>query len=367
MVVASSDGVRDDLVNLDGGRESVSPSGFRRASFKSVLVFLTAVAHRSFGGRLSRPGVDWLLMNEDGSLCDPHGTPIVREDAHPDISWGTSDLFREGAPLEPFFSFMLGSAGLGWFQSPAAGYEDPAFGLLVAKGVRVTNAHVNSLPIAEFVMRSVLDEFQDDVRWRHQALERRWQIHDWREVSGSTWVIVGLGGIGTEVAHRARAFGVRVIGSRLHPSPSDPTEQTVTPDQLDQVIGLADVVVLAAPATPETENLVNADFLSRLKPGSMLVNVARGTLVDDDALLESLDSGRLSAAVLDVFRTEPLPDDHPFWSHPSIRITPHNAAGGIGRFERQAQLFKENLDRYLDGRPMLNDVTDAIAGSTAHP
>jgi glyoxylate/hydroxypyruvate reductase A len=154
---------------------------------------------------------------------------------------------------------------------------------------------------------------------------------------------------------------VRVIGCRRHPSPEDPTERTVTPDQLDQALGLADVVVLAAPATPETDNLVDADFLGRTKPGCLLVNVARGTLIDDDALIASLDSGHLSAAVLDVFRTEPLPGDHPFWSHPSIRITPHNAAGGVGRFQRQADLFKENLDRYLEGRPMVNDATDAIA------
>jgi phosphoglycerate dehydrogenase-like enzyme len=316
---------------------------------------------------LSRPGVDWLLMNEDGSLSDPHGTSIAREDAHPDIAWGTSDLFREGAPLVPFFSFMLESVGLGWFQSPGAGYEDPAFAALVANGIRITNAHVNSVPIAEFVMRSVLDEFQDAADWRDQALGRRWLIHDWREVSGSTWLIVGLGGIGTEVAHRARAFDARVIGCRRHPSPTDPTERTVTPDQLDGVIGLADVVVLAAPATPETASLVDADFLGRMKPGGLLVNVARGTLVDDDALIESLDSGRLSAAVLDVFRTEPLPTDHPFWSHPSIRVTPHNAAGGVGRLQRQAELFKENLDRYLDGRPLLNEVTDAISSRPDAP
>jgi len=326
-----------------------------------MQVLLTAVAYESFGAQISRSGVDWLVMKGDGTLSDPHGVPKDRADAHPEIAWGTSDLFREGAPLVPFFAFMLESAGLAWFQSPAAGYDNPEFGMLVDKGVRVTIAHVNSLPIAEFVMRSVLDEFQEAAQWRDLALERRWKIHDWREVSGSTWVIVGLGGIGAEVARRAQAFGVRVIGCRRHPSPDDPTERTVTPDQLDQVLGLADVVVLAAPATPETDNLVDADFLSRTKPGSLLVNVARGTLIDDNALIASLDSGHLSMAILDVFRTEPLPEDHPFWSHPSVRVTPHNAAGGVGRFQRQADLFRENLDRYLDGRPMLNDVTDAIA------
>jgi phosphoglycerate dehydrogenase-like enzyme len=328
-----------------------------------MQVLLTAVAYESFGAQISRSGVDWLVIKGDGTLSDPHGAPKDQADAHPEIAWGTSDLFREGAPLVPFFAFMLGSAGLAWFQSPAAGYDNPEFRMLVDNGVRVTNAHVNSLPIAEFVMRSVLDEFQEAAQWRDLALERRWRIHDWREVSGSTWVIVGLGGIGTEVARRAQAFGVRVIGCRRHPSPDDPTERTVTPDHLDQVLGLADVVILAAPATLETDNLVDANFLSRTKPGSVLVNVARGALVDDDALIASLDSGHLSMAILDVFRTEPLPGDHPFWSHPSIRVTPHNAAGGLGRFQRQADLFSENLDRYLDGRPMLNDVTDAIAGA----
>ena len=326
-----------------------------------MLVLLTAVAHRSFGARLNRPEVDWLLMEEDGSLHDQPGTGIAREDAHPDIAWGTSDLFREGAPLVAFFSLMLESPGLAWFQSPAAGYEDPVFRAMVANGVRITNAHVNSLPIAEFVMRAVLDEFQEAAQWRNQALGRVWRIHDWREVSGSTWVIIGLGGIGTEVARRAQAFGARVIGCRRHPSPTDPTERSVTPDQLDQVIGLGDVVVLSAPATSETVDLVDAAFLARMKHGSVLVNVARGTLVDDDALIESLDSGRLSAAILDVFRTEPLPEDHPFWVHPSIRITPHNAAGGVGRLARQAELFKENLDRYLDGRPLQGEVTAAIS------
>jgi phosphoglycerate dehydrogenase-like enzyme len=326
-----------------------------------MQVVLTAVAYESFGAQISRSGVDWLVMNGDGTLSDSHGAPKRWADAHPEVAWGTSDLFREGAPLVPFFAFMLEGAGLAWLQSPTAGYDNPEFRMLVDKGVRVTNAHVNSLPIAEFVMRSVLDEFQEAAQWRDLALERRWKIHDWREVSGSTWLIVGLGGIGAEVARRAQAFGVRVIGCRRHPSHEDPTERTVTPDELDQVLGLADVVVLAAPATPETDNLVDADFLRRTKPGSLLVNVARGTLIDDKALIASLDSGHLSIAILDVFRTEPLPVDHPFWSHPSVRVTPHNAAGGVGRFQRQADLFGENLDRYLGGRPMLNDVTDAIA------
>ena len=324
---------------------------------------ITAPAHAAFGPRLERDAVDWLILGDDGGLRDVLGSAVAPSDGEPDIAWGTSDLFREGAPLAPFFSLMLRSSALRWFQSPAAGYDDDVFRTLAAHGVTITNAHVNSIPIAEFVMRSVLDEFQEAWRWREQAPTRGWRIHDWREVSGTTWVIVGLGGIGTEVALRARAFGARVIGCRRQPSPSDPTDGTVTPDQLHTVLGLADVIVLAAPATPETTDLVDAAFLALMPAESLLVNVARGALVDERALLESLDSGHLRAAILDVFREEPMPPDHPFWTHPSVRVTPHNAAGGIGRLRRQADLFGENLDRYLRRQPLLHDVTDAILAS----
>jgi len=126
------------------------------------------------------------------------------------------------------------------------------------------------------------------------------------------------------------------------------------------VIGEADVVVLAAPATPATVDLVDASFLAGLKQNCVLVNVSRGTLVDEDALVAGFDSGRPAVAVLDVFRTEPLPDAHPFWSHPSVRVTPHNAAGGVGRLQRQAELFAANLDRYLAGDPLLNDITEEL-------
>ncbi len=321
---------------------------------------LTAVAHDTYGSRLQRDEVEWLILDDDGSIKDSLGAVVAPDVVDPEIAWGTSDLFREGAPLRRFFSVMLKSPGLRWFQSPAAGYDDEVFKSLADRGVRITNAHVNSLPIAEFVMRAVLDEFQEASTWRDLAQSRNWRIHDWREVSGTTWVIVGLGGIGTAVALRARAFGAHVIGCRRHPSPTDPADRTVTPDDLHSVLGLADVVVLAAPATPETTNLVDARFLAQMRPNSLLVNVARGVLVDEQALLESLDSGHLYAAILDVFREEPLPADHPFWSHRSVRVTPHNAAGGIGRLSRQADLFAENLDRYLRHQPLLHDVTHAI-------
>lgn len=301
-----------------------------------------------------------MTLEADGALRDEHGTAVDAVDAHPEVAWGTSDLYRAGAPIGAFFELLLQLDSLRWFQSPAAGFDAPVFARLAAGGVRITNAHVNSLPIAEFVMRAVLDEFQGAGQWRSLADRQQWVIHDWREVSGSTWLVVGLGGIGSAVATRARAFGATVIGSRRTPSADDPTDRTVTPDRLHDVVGEADVVVLAAPATPSTVGMVDADFLDLMKTDSVLVNVARGQLVDEDALLASLDQGRPGVAVLDVFQTEPLPPGHPFWTHRAVRVTPHNAAGGVGRLERQADLFATNLDRYLAGQPLVNDITDEV-------
>lgn len=332
-----------------------------------MLVLLTSVARDSFGRQLARPGLEWLTLEQDGTLRDGSGELVGWDAARPEVAWGTSDLFREGAPIGAFFRSLPTLGSLRWFQSPAAGFDAPVFSRLAAGGVRITNAHVNSLPIAEFVMRAVLDEFQQAREWRRLAEGRSWRIHDWREVSGTTWLVIGLGGIGSAVAVRARAFGAKVIGCRRRPSPDDPTDRTVTPDQLLEEVGGADVVVLAAPATPGTPgttNLVDTELLSRMKEGSVLVNVGRGTLVDEDALLVALGRGIPAAAVLDVFHTEPLPDDHPFWTHPSVRVTPHNSAGGMGRLQRQADLFAENLDRYRAGQPLLHDVTDEILASS---
>lgn len=328
-------------------------------------VLLTAWAYDRYWSDLARPHLEALVMERDGTLRRASGDPVAREAAAPEIAWGTSDLFQEGAPLRAFFGLIRRCPSLRWFQSPAAGFDHPVFTELASRGVRVTNAHVNGIPIAEFVMRAVLDHFQRAELWRQGQAEHRWSTHDFREVSGTTWLVVGLGSIGGGIARRARPFGVTVIGCRRHPSPDDPADEVVRPEALPMVVGQADVVVLCAPATAETTGLVDAPFLRAMKPGSVIVNVARGSLVDEAALLDALDRGVPEAAILDVFATEPLPIDHPFWTHPAVVATPHNAAGGTGRHRRQAELFSENLGRFLAGRDLLNDVTHEAAGAAA--
>ena len=326
----------------------------------TVQVLLTSVAHGRFWERVSRDGVQPLIMEKDGTLRTEAGDTVERADASPEVAWGTSDLYAAGAPMRPFLGLIRRAPSMRWFQSPAAGYDAPIFAELARRGVRVTIAHVNGIPIAEFVMRAVLDHFQQAHQWRQAQEARAWAIHDWREVSGSTWLVIGLGSIGGGVARRAKAFGATVIGCRRTAGPSEPCDRTVPLAEIGTVLGDADVVVVCVPATPDTVGLVDESFLRSMKPGSLLVNVARGSLVDEEALLGALDRGVPEAAILDVFSEEPLPAEHPFWSHQRVTVTAHNAAGGTGRHIRQAELFGLNLDLYLRDQPLHNDITDKL-------
>jgi phosphoglycerate dehydrogenase-like enzyme len=326
----------------------------------AVRVLLTAVAHERYWNRFDRRGLEPLIFDGDGQIRVKGGLHIERDTADPEVAWGTSDLYFDGAPLRPYFGFLRRCAALRWFQSAGAGFDAPLFTELAGRGVRISNAHVNSRPIAEYILRAVLDHFQRADLWRADQTAAEWRTHDFREVHGSTWLIVGLGAIGSDIARLARAFGATTIGCRRHPSGEELVDRTVRPDELSGVIGLADVVVLAAAANASNRGLVDGSFLAAMKPRSVLVNVSRGSLVDEDALLAALDQGVPEAAILDVFRTEPLPVDHPLWRHPGVRVTAHNAAKGAGRYQRQADLFAQNLERYLAGRPLINDVTSEI-------
>ena len=320
-----------------------------------MRVLLTATAHERFGGRLP-DHVEPVVMQADGTLAGG----VAWEDSAVEVAWPTADLFEPEAPLRPFFAFLLQSTTLRWIQSPAAGVDAPVFAQLVRKGIRLTTSHVTDIPISEYVLRSVLDHYQQPAAWQASSAARAWNRHDFREVHGTTWLIIGLGSIGGATAVRARAFGATVVGVRRTPTGDEPVDRMVTPDRVLDVVGEADVVVLAAPSSAETRHLVDATFLAAMKPRSLLVNIARGALVDEAALVEALDRGTtLEAAVLDVTATEPLPPDSPLWDLPAITITPHDAAGGTGRFERAADLFLENLRRYEAGEPLRHEVTAA--------
>jgi phosphoglycerate dehydrogenase-like enzyme len=321
-------------------------------------VLLTEVAFARDGERLraAAPEVRWLRMDGEGVLRRD-GVEVPREEAAPEVAWGTGDLFDDG-PMRPFLGLVARAPSLRWFASPAAGFENPYFGELVRKGLRVTTSHASSPSIAEYVLRAVLDAFQGAEQWRRAQAEGEWRAHDrHREVAGSTWLVIGLGAIGTEVARRARALGATVIGVRRSPTGDEPVDEVRTPDGVLEALPRAHAVVLSAPATPATHHLVDAGFLAAMKPRSVLVNVARGDLVDEAALVTALDTGAPGLAVLDVTSTEPLPPESPLWTHPQVVLTPHSSGRGLGRFDRAVDEFLDNLARYRRGEPLRSELT----------
>ncbi|MEA3075174.1 MAG: hypothetical protein QOF60_82 [Actinomycetota bacterium] len=328
-----------------------------------MRILVTETAAREFGERVVAAGgrgAELVVMAGDGSL-HAGGETLTWEEADVEVAWPTADLFADGAPLRPFFGFLIRHEPLKWVQSPAAGFDNPVFATIVRNGKRLTTSHATDIPIAEYVIRAVLDHYQRPEVWQASSADKAWRRHDFREVHGSTWMVIGLGSIGTAVASRAQAFGAKVIGVRRSPATGgEPIDEMITPAAITGRLGEADVVVLSAPSTPETAHLVDDEFLAAMKPASLLVNIARGALVDEAALVAALDRATtIEHAVLDVTEVEPLPADSPLWGHAKVTITPHDAAGGTGRFARAADIFVENLRRYLEGVPLRNEVTEA--------
>ncbi|HVX17242.1 MAG TPA: D-2-hydroxyacid dehydrogenase [Acidimicrobiales bacterium] len=324
-------------------------------------VLISELAAARFGDRIRAvaPDIRLLRMQDDASLVDDDGCVVARDDAAPDIAWLTSDLFDEGGPIRKFMGMVRYGTSLKWFQSSAAGTDEPVFAEVVRRGTRLTTSHVNYVSISEYVIRAALDHFQQAERWRAAQAAGEWRVHQFREVRGTTWLVVGLGAIGGAVAERARVFGAEVIGVRRHPQPGDPVDRAVGLAEVHTVLGEVDVVVLSVPANSTTAGLVDARFLAAMKPGSLLVNVGRGAVVDEDALHAALDRGVPARAALDVMAVEPVPADSWMWTHPRLVLTPHNSASGDGRRVRAAELFCENLRRYQAGEPLLHEVTEA--------
>jgi phosphoglycerate dehydrogenase-like enzyme len=328
-----------------------------------VKALVTETAGRLLDERAGRidARVEQVRMHRDGRL-EIGGREVESNQVHAEVACATGDLFFRGGAA-PWFELLLSLESLRWFQSPAAGYL-PLYDRLFERGARVTSAHVNAIPIAEYVIQAVLARFQRADEWAAARPAHEWRPHEFREVFGTTWLVIGVGSIGSAVAERARALGAHVLGHRRRPTGREPVHEMLSREALLHELPRCDVVVLAAPATPETTGLVDERFLAAMRPGSVLVNVARGALVDEAALLAALDRGRPEAAILDVFATEPLPADSPFWDHPRLVLTPHSSAGGLARHGRVVDLFVENLERYSKGEPLLHEVRPATGEGT---
>jgi glyoxylate/hydroxypyruvate reductase len=271
---------------------------------------------------------------------------------------GAEILFDFG-PLE-LAPTLAARERLRWVQGTSAGVGRfvERIGLLDSDVVVTTASGVHARPLAEFALLAMLMFGKNTLHLTRQQREHRWERHADEEVRGKLVCVVGLGKIGREVASLARALDARVVGVVRDPAGREAeelgVERLVSTADVDELLPEADVVVLATPHTPETHHLLDARRLALLRPTAILVNVARGDVVDEPALVDALRGGRLRGAALDVFEREPLPPDSPLWDLPNVFVSPHSASTVAAENERIVELFCRNLRAFLDGAPMVN-------------
>jgi phosphoglycerate dehydrogenase-like enzyme len=328
-------------------------------------LLLTEPTFARLQAELKTQAVDCIVMGDDGVLRQD-GRVITADQAPPDCGYMSNELFNwSGA--DRFVDTLIASPALQWVQSPGAGVDHYWFAKVARRGARLTTFHGQSDGITEYIIWGVLNHFQNGAARIAAQAAHEWTRTRFRKIEGTRWLIIGFGAIGEGLARRVKAFDAHVTAVRRRPEPSPFADVMITQDQIAAHIGASDVIVLCAPQTPQTLNMVDAAFLAAMKPGSVLVNVARGGLIDDDALLAALDAGKPAHAVLDVFRIEPLPADSRFWDHPRVTLTAHGAGMNEGTAVRADALFLDNLRRYRTGEPLINEITPAeiLASSTA--
>ena len=267
----------------------------------------------------------------------------------------TRDLASEAdALLATYVSTDLLDAapGLRWIQALSSGVDFLDLEAIEARGVALTNAAgVHAEPIAEQVLGYLLTFERGIHTGIRQQEEGVWQRYSGGEIRGKTLGIVGLGAIGSRAAEYAGAFGMTVVGTKRDPETvPEAVDEVYPPDGLFEVLGRSDYVVLSCPLTPETRGLVGREELGAMQGNAVLVNVARGAVVDEDALVYALQQGGIRGAALDVFEEEPLPPESPLWDLPNVVVTPHMAGSTPHKFERIAGIFAANYEAFADGR-----------------
>ncbi len=245
-----------------------------------------------------------------------------------------------------------------------AGQQVRAAGLTEEELDRIvftSSAGVHATPLAEWSIFGILAFRKGLPRLLADTHARRWDHYPVDELRGSTLLVVGVGEIGREVARLAAAFGMRVVGVRRHVGePAPHVDELYPPERLDELAASADAIVITLPLTDETEGLVSRSTIDGLKPDAVLVNVGRGPVVDEEALVEALVAGRIRGAALDVFATEPLPPESPLWELDNVIVSPHTAALSVRENERIVTLFAENLRRYLAGDALLSRIRTGV-------
>lgn len=234
---------------------------------------------------------------------------------------------------------------LKYIQLTSAGMDRVPMAYIRSHGITIRNAAgVYSVPMAEWTVLRLLELYKNAPALHDNQHATRWEKdRTWLELAGRTACIVGFGAYGMQTAKRLKAFGMEVIAVNRSEKDSPFVDRWYPLDRLDEALAEADAVILAIALTEDTRDLINRHRLGRMKADAVLINAARGGLVDEDALVEALDAGRLSGTALDVFRTEPLPEASPLWHHPKVLVSPHNSFVGSNNQTRLTNIVLNNL------------------------
>jgi len=295
--------------------------------------------------------------------ADPEGRLSDADCARLDLAFFSQDIFPKFS--RQFFSTLRKAPALQWLHVFNAGVDHPIYTEMLQRGVSLTtSAGSTAVPIAQTAITGLLMLARNFPRWLTAQRERRWdpmRPPDFpRDLVGQTAIVFGLGSIGSEIARLAQALGLKVIGIRRSPQqPGDPVDELYTPDKLPQLLPHCDWLIIATPLTAETRGLIDGAMLARLPQGARIINVARGEIIDETALVAALREQRLGGAFLDVFEKEPLPAESPLWDLSNVLVTPHNSAAAAGNDERVYQMFLGNLGCWHQGQPLQNIVRTA--------
>jgi phosphoglycerate dehydrogenase-like enzyme len=315
-----------------------------------TVLLVSHQLHARFGARIA---AEMLVLPADPAARLPDA-----ECARAEIAFFSGDIFPDHS--RQFFSAVRKAPKLKWLHAFNVGTDHPIYAELLERGVRVTtSAGSTAEPIAQTAVMGLLALARGFPRWLVAQRGRQWNPERKLlppDLKDQTAVVVGLGRIGAEIARLAKALGLKVVGIRRSPRRAEDTVDVRPPSALRDLLPRCDWLVIACPLTPETRGMIDAAAIAALPRGARIVNVARGEIVDEAALIGALESGQLAGAYLDVFQAEPLATDSPLWNLPNVLVTPHNAGAASGNEERVLGIFLDNLGRWQRGAPLVNEV-----------
>lgn len=321
-----------------------------------MKILLAREVHKAHADLLDSivPDAEWVIVEPDGSTVgDPEGCEIV---------YWSSGIDRTDPRLRTMID-RWNDPSLRWVQSPAAGFEHQIWQSLMASGVTLTNASgIHGEPIGQYVIAWILAWAQGIQGQITRSRHHEWTVVPGNDLCGSTVGIIGFGGIGSVVARIAKSIGMRVIATRRTLGDVDHVDQMFTPDKTHDLLAEADYVVLCVPGGPDTAGLIDSAAFAAMKSDAVIINIARGSIIDDTALADALVSGRIRGATLDVVDEEPLPAESPLWELPRCVITAHQSSSSHLTAGRLDQLFLRNLRCWVAGEPMYNLVESGSVG-----